>query len=72
MPNKLSEIFSDDMFNINGKMRFKDEEAYKNFLSALEIVQKEGRVVPVEGVTSIVTEIQTQGQKYPLQEHTNI
>ena len=72
MPNKLSEIFSDDMFNINGKMRFKDEEAYKNFLSTLEIVQKEGRVVPVEGVTSIVTEIQTQGQKYPLQEHTNI
>ena len=72
MPNKLSEIFSDDMFNINGKMRFKNEEAYKNFLSALEIVQKEGRVVPVEGVTSIVTEIQTQGQKYPLQEHTNI
>lgn len=72
MPNKLSEIFSDDMFNINGKMRFKDEEAYKNFLSALEVVQKEGRVVPIEGVTSIVTEIQTQGQKYPLQEHTNI
>ncbi|MBO5316187.1 MAG: hypothetical protein J6B48_07155 [Clostridia bacterium] len=72
MPNKLSEIFSDDMFNINGKMRFKDEEAYKNFLSALEVVQKEGRVVPIEGVTSIVTEVQTQGQKYPLQEHTNI
>ena len=60
------------MFNINGKMRFKDEEAYKNFMSALEIVQKEGRVVPIEGVTSIVTEIRTQGQKYPLQEHTNI
>ena len=72
MSNKLSEIFSDDMFNINGKMRFEDEEAYKNFLSALEIVQKEGRVVPINGVTSIVTEIQAQGQKYPLQEEGNI
>lgn len=72
MPNKLDEIFSDEMFNINGKVRFKDEEAYKSFLSALDVVQTEGRVVPIAGVTSISTEIQSQDFKYPLQEHTNI
>ena len=37
MPNKIKDIFSDDMFNINGTLRFSDDEAYKNFLSALEI-----------------------------------
>lgn len=38
MANKLKEIFSDDMFNISGTLHFSDGEAYKNFLSALEIV----------------------------------
>ena len=44
MPNKLKEIFSDDMLNMSGTLRFSDSEAYKNFLSALEIVYTEGRV----------------------------
>lgn len=72
MPNKLKDIFSNDMFNINGKMRFESEEAYKNFLSALELVQNEGRVVPIEGVTSITTEAITQGGSYPLHDAINI
>ena len=42
MPNKIKDIFSDDMFNINGTLRFSDDEAYKNFLSALEIAYAEG------------------------------
>lgn len=72
MPNKIKDIFSNDMFNINGNLRFRDDEAYKNFLSALEIVHAEGRVVPVNGVTSITTEVSYQGAKFPLAEHTNI
>ena len=72
MPNKIKDIFSDDMFNINGTLRFSDDEAYKNFLSALEIAYAEGRVVPVEGVTSVATTVGHLGAKFPLEEHTNI
>ena len=72
MPNKIKDIFSDDMFNINGSLRFSDDEAYKNFLSALEIAYAEGRVVPVEGVTSVATTVGHLGAKFPLEEHTNI
>lgn len=72
MPNKIKDIFSDDMFNLNGNLHFRDDEAYKNFLAALEIVHAEGRVVPIDGVTSITTEVRHQGTKFPLEEHTNI
>jgi len=72
MPNKIKDIFSDDMFNINGTLHFSDDEAYKNFLSALEIAYAEGRVVPVDGVTSIDTNVGYLGAKFPLEEHTNI
>lgn len=72
MPNKIKDIFSDDMYNINGNLRFRDDEAYKNFLAALEIVYAEGRVVPVDGVTSITTEVSHQGAKFPLEEYANI
>ena len=60
------------MFNLKGNLRFKDDEAYKNFLAALEIVYAEGRVVPIEGVTSITTEIDYQGAKFPLKEFRDI
>jgi hypothetical protein len=53
-------------------LKFQDKESYQNFISALEIVQAEGRVVPVEGVTSISTEIRTQGGNYPIDEATSI
>lgn len=72
MPNKIKDIFSDDMFNINGTLHFSDDEAYKNFLAALEIAYADGRVVPVEGVTSVATTVGHLGAKFPLEEHTNI
>lgn len=72
MSNRLNDIFSNDSFNIGGKLRFKDDEAYKNFLAALEIVQAEGRVVPVEGVTSISTEISDESGKYMIDNSENI
>lgn len=72
MPNKIKDVFSDDMFNINGALRFRDEEAYKNYLSALEIAYAEGRVVPVEGVASVTTTVGYLGTEFPLEEYTNI
>lgn len=72
MPNKIKDIFSDDMFNIGGHLRFSDDESYKSFLDALKIVQAEGRVVPVKGVTSITEEVRHQGVKFPLEEYKDI
>lgn len=72
MANKLKEIFSDDMLNMSGTLRFSDSEAYKNFLSALEIVYTEGRVVPVDGVASVSTAVGHLDTKFPLVEQTNI
>lgn len=72
MANKIRDIFSDDMYNIEGKIRFRDEEAHKKFLSALDIVQAEGRVVPVEGITSLSTKIVDKNTKYPIAEDDNI
>ena len=60
------------MFNINGTLRFKDDEAYKNFIAALEIAYAEGRLVPVDGVTSISTEVNHLGTKFPLEKHDNL
>ena len=48
MPNKIKDIFSDDMFDMGCNIQFRDHEAYKKFLAALEIVHTEGRTVPVE------------------------
>lgn len=72
MSNKIKEIFSDDMFNLGGTLRFSDDEAYKKFLAALEIVYNEGRVVSVDGVTSVATVVNHQGEKFPLDEQRNI
>jgi hypothetical protein len=72
MPNKIKDIFSDDMFNINGTLRFSNDEAYQNFLAALEIAYAEGHVVPVNGVTSITTTVNHLGITFPLGEQANI
>lgn len=72
MSNKIKEIFSNDTFKMNGRLRFENEEAYKNFISALELVYAEGRVVPLEGIASVATEVIHQGATFPLGEHVNI
>ena len=72
MPNRIKDIFNNDMFNMSTQLRFKDEVAYKSFLTALETVQKEGCAVPIDGISSISTEINNQGTKYPVVEHTSV
>lgn len=72
MPNKIKDIFSIDQFSWNGRLRFQDDEAYKSFIAALEIVESEGRAVPVEGVTSISMGIEKNGVIFPVETHDNI
>lgn len=72
MANRIKEVFSEQMFGMTGQLRFQDENAYQRFLSALELVQEEGRSVPVNGVSSISTQLVHQGMKYPIEELTDI
>lgn len=71
MPNKLKDIFSDRMFDLGGKLHFDDNESYKKFLEALQIVQDEGRSVKVEGVSSVTTEIRDGEIEYLYLEDIN-
>lgn len=68
MANKLKDIFSNKMIDLGGNLRFENSEAYKKFLEALKIVEKEGRVVEVEGVSSISTKVKTGNYEYPFSE----
>lgn len=72
MGNKLKEMFSDDIYAINGQLKFEDNAALKEFVKALKIVEEEGRAVPVEGVKSISTKISSNSANYPVSEHKNI
>jgi len=72
MSNKLKDIFSDKMFDLGGKVHFKDGDAHRKFLEALQIVQDEGRAVEVKGVTSVTTEVKDGEMVYPFLEHNDL
>lgn len=72
MANKIRDIFSNDMFGMEGKINFTDSEAYKTFLSKLEEVYTEGYPLEIDGVTSITTSIHQHGAKYPLADANNL
>ena len=65
MPNKLKNVFSNKMFELGGSLHFKDMEAQNAFLNALKIVQDEGRMVKVDGVSSISTSAKDGDMEYP-------
>lgn len=72
MGNKLKNIFSDEEIALNGKINFKNHDAYKRFIEALETVQEEGKLVQVSGIDSVETSIRNGESLYPLDEHENI
>ena len=72
MANKLKDIFSNNMVDMGGKIRFETPEAYKKFLEALESVWEEGKTVEVEGVSSISTQMKSGRYAYPFLEENGI
>lgn len=72
MGNKLKEIFSDAPIDMGGNIRFENEDAYKKFLEALDIVWEEGKAVELEGVSSISTKIKSGKYEYPFLEHDKL
>lgn len=65
MGNKLKDIFSSKMIDLGGNIRFDNPGAHKKFLEALKIVEEEGRVVEVEGLSSISTKVTSGNYEYP-------
>lgn len=65
MPNKLKDIFSDQMVDFNGTMHFQDGKVFNKFLDALQTVFREGKYVEGEGVSSLSMEIQDGERAYP-------
>lgn len=72
MSNILKEIFSDKSFDLEGKIQFHNNEAYKKFLEKLQIVQDQGKSIEVEGVSSITTNLKDGQRQYPLLVENNI
>ncbi len=72
MGNKLKDIFSDNKKTYESQLRFKDNDAYRNFLVALDTVGKDGSTVAVDGIESVSLFLQDHGIKFPLKQSTNI
>lgn len=72
MANKLKLVFSEEMFSLDGKINFSDNEAYHKFMQALNAVQSEGKTVNVDGVLSIETAIRSGDGVYPFSRQDKI
>ena len=68
MANKIKSIFTDELFSVEGKMRFKNKKAYNAFIAKLEKAYNEGTTEKIDGVTSISTSIKQNGSKFPFDE----
>jgi len=72
MPNLLKNIFSHDEVKYQGTLKFKNRDAQKQFCEALETAYKEGRLVDVDGVEAITTNINSNDSTYPVEAHEHI
>lgn len=72
MSNKLKNVFSNHMFEMGGKIRFKDEESSVKFAEALKLVYEEGRPVEIDGVEAVETGIKDGSTVYPPMVHRHI
>lgn len=59
MSNKLKEIFSNQMFDLGGTIKFINQDSYDRFQDALQLVYKDGETVEVDGVSEIDIHIKT-------------
>lgn len=72
MSNDLKSTFSDDTFDMGGKLKFKDLKSKNEYLKALESVFEEGKVVEVDGISEISTNIKFGDVSYPLPVYTDL
>ena len=66
MGNRLKKIFSNQEILYKGKISFKNKDSYDEFIEALNSVQKEGKVIKLNGIKDIKTTIQNGEDNYPI------
>ena len=72
MGNKLKSVFSTEMFELGGSIRFKDIESSRKFSEALNLLYDEGNPVEIDGVESVSIRIKDGGVVYPPSVHEHI
>lgn len=72
MANKLKDIFSTDPPEYESTLKFRDNDAYRNFRAAIDAVEKDGCLVSVDGVESVSMYLQDHGIRFPIEEHKDI
>lgn len=72
MANKLKNIFSTDPPEYESTLKFRDNDAYRNFRAAMDAVEKDGCLVSVDGVESVSMYLQDHGIRFPMEEHKDI
>ena len=72
MANKLKNIFSTDPPDYESTLKFRDNDAYRNFRAAMDAVEKDGCLVSVNGVESVSMYLQDHGIRFPIEEHKDI
>lgn len=70
MANKLRDIFSNNPPEYKSTLRFQDDASYRSFRTALDAVEKDGNVVPVDGIESISMYLQDHGIRLPINQIT--
>ncbi len=72
MANWLRDVFSNDNYELGGKLYFRDNESYANFLKALDAVHDEGKAVEIKDVSAFSTDYTRGSVVYPLQARTEV
>ena len=72
MANKLKNIFSSDLPEYKSTVKFQSNDAYRNFRAALDAVERDGSVVPVDGIESISMFMEDHGIKIPIKYNDGI
>lgn len=66
MTNKLRDVFKKTDSLMNGQIRFKDKEAYKEFSRALEQVLQSGNALHVDGIEEVSVNLNSGAYGFPL------
>ena len=72
MANKLKNIFSNDPPEYKSTVRFQSNDAYRNFRAALDAVERDGSVIPVDGIESVSMFMDDHGIRIPLKHSDGI
>lgn len=67
MANKLKNIFSNDPPEYKSTVRFQSNDAYRNFRAALDAVERDGSVMPVDGIKSVSMYMEDHGIRIPIE-----